>query len=409
MYEESNVKLSKISFKNFHGTAALPEVVKIICSGRFPCEDVELADIDITYSGPKGPAVSETVEAQSGALDVVAKFGAKADEKTDLSKPLSDAWKEACASATPSTILIPKGVYLLSQATLEGPCKAPIEVQLQGTIKAPTDPQAFNCGPGHGISIGSLGKFENEEPLEGITISKCTMSDTTNGVRIKRWAGEFPGTASDIHFEDITVKNVSCPVIIDQKYCPSNKSKMNEESNVKLSKISFKNIQGTIALPEVVKSFAVADSPVKMWSLPTLTLRIVDPRDLHQALHWKGLWHEFGRHGDVVDAFISRKRNRRGRRFGFVRFIGRADAERATKRLNGFYLYGYKLFVSRAKFNPRTSFCRKLRQNHKFLAQNDESNEAKGSGSFEAKGKNVVNQNVCQQAESSSEESRRSL
>ncbi|KAK8662551.1 hypothetical protein V6N13_092122 [Hibiscus sabdariffa] len=68
-----------------------------------------------------------------------------------------------------------------------------------------------------------------------------------------------------------------------------------------------------------------------------------------------------------------------------------------------------ELFVSRAKFNPRTSFWRKLRQNHKFLAQNDESNEAKGSGSFEAKGKNVVNQNVCQQAESSSEESRRSL
>ncbi|KAL4387284.1 hypothetical protein GQ457_09G024910 [Hibiscus cannabinus] len=138
----------------------------------------------------------------------------------------------------------------------------------------------------------------------------------------------------------------------------------------------------------------------------TVTLYV---ENLSQALHWKGLWHEFGRHGDVVDAFISRKRNRRGRRFGFVRFIGRADAERATKRLNGFYLYGYKLFVSRAKFNPRTSFWRKLRQNHKFLAQNDESNEAKGSGSFEARGKNVVNQNVCQQAEPSSEESRRSL
>ncbi|TYH21155.1 hypothetical protein ES288_A04G020000v1 [Gossypium darwinii] len=52
---------------------------------------------------------------QSDAFDVVAKFGAKADGKTDLSK------KEACASVTPSTVVIPKGTYLLSKVNLEGP------------------------------------------------------------------------------------------------------------------------------------------------------------------------------------------------------------------------------------------------------------------------------------------------
>ncbi|KAK5843097.1 hypothetical protein PVK06_005528 [Gossypium arboreum] len=76
-----------------------------------------------------------------GVIDVVAKFGAKADEKTDLT--IVDAWKEACASTSPSKIVIPKGISFLSTATLDGPCKAPIELQVQGTVKAPTDPGAF--------------------------------------------------------------------------------------------------------------------------------------------------------------------------------------------------------------------------------------------------------------------------
>ncbi|KAL1060629.1 hypothetical protein V6Z11_1Z082900 [Gossypium hirsutum] len=57
--EESKVKLSNISFKNIHGTSARPEAVKIICSATLPCENVELADIEITHSGPTGPAVSQ--------------------------------------------------------------------------------------------------------------------------------------------------------------------------------------------------------------------------------------------------------------------------------------------------------------------------------------------------------------
>ncbi|XP_039055464.1 polygalacturonase-like [Hibiscus syriacus] len=54
--EESKVKLSSISFNNIHGTSSLPEAVTIICSAAFPCQNVELNDIDITYSG--GEAVS---------------------------------------------------------------------------------------------------------------------------------------------------------------------------------------------------------------------------------------------------------------------------------------------------------------------------------------------------------------
>ncbi|TYI40010.1 hypothetical protein ES332_A02G134700v1 [Gossypium tomentosum] len=57
MQEESKVKLSSISFKNIHGTSTRLEAVKIICSATLPY--VELADIEITHSGPTGPAVSQ--------------------------------------------------------------------------------------------------------------------------------------------------------------------------------------------------------------------------------------------------------------------------------------------------------------------------------------------------------------
>ncbi|KAG4191304.1 hypothetical protein ERO13_A07G082900v2 [Gossypium hirsutum] len=315
-----------------------------------------------------------------GVIDVFAKFGTKADEKIDLSKPLLDAWKKA--------------------STLDGPCNAPIELQVEGTVKASADSGAFkepkwiafnrieisnclaeeegcekhdycdslpinlrfefltnamvqgitskdskqfhvnvlegcknitfehftvsapgespntdgihigrsdgvnvlnteiktgddcvsigdgsknlvingvNCGPGHGISIGRLGLFKNEEPVDGVTVKNCTLTNTSNGVRIKSWPGAEPCTCSNIHFEDITVTNVSSPIIIDQKYYPWNKCKINEEPKVKLSNISFKNIHGTSALPEAVKIICRATLPYENVELANIQITLSGP------------------------------------------------------------------------------------------------------------------------------------
>lgn len=61
---------------------------------------------------------------------------------------LTSAWKEACASARPSTVLIPKGSYKLTKGEFVGPCKSPITFQLQGTLVATSDVSTFATGDG---------------------------------------------------------------------------------------------------------------------------------------------------------------------------------------------------------------------------------------------------------------------
>ncbi|XP_043809085.1 polygalacturonase-like [Manihot esculenta] len=64
------------------------------------------------------------------------------------------------------------------------------------------------CGHGHGISMGSLRKT-TDQFASRIFIRNCTFNDTDNGVRIKTWPALHGGIASDMHFEDIMMKNVT--------------------------------------------------------------------------------------------------------------------------------------------------------------------------------------------------------
>lgn len=44
-----------------------------------------------------------------------------------------------------------------------------------------------NCGPGHGISIGSLGIDGITACVSNITVRDVKLHDTMTGVRIKTW------------------------------------------------------------------------------------------------------------------------------------------------------------------------------------------------------------------------------
>ncbi|KAI3966024.1 hypothetical protein MKX01_010981 [Papaver californicum] len=102
----------------------------------------------------------------------------------------------------------------------------------------------ITCGPGHGISIGSLGAGKSEAHVSNILVDTARLTGTTNGVRIKTWQGG-KGKANNIIFQNILMQNVSNPIIINQNYCDQADPCNEQESAVHVSNVVYKNIKGT--------------------------------------------------------------------------------------------------------------------------------------------------------------------
>ncbi|XP_052207125.1 exopolygalacturonase-like [Diospyros lotus] len=104
------------------------------------------------------------------------------------------------------------------------------------------------CGPGHGISIGSLGKSsaggDVNELVRDVTVSHAVFTGTQNGVRIKTWAPSSPGTAERLNFYNVEMQNVKNPIIIDQHYCPQSDCDSKAESSVQIKDVTFSRIWG---------------------------------------------------------------------------------------------------------------------------------------------------------------------
>ncbi|KAF0904958.1 hypothetical protein E2562_039202 [Oryza meyeriana var. granulata] len=109
------------------------------------------------------------------------------------------------------------------------------------------------CGPGHGISVGSLGRYKDEKDVKDVTVKDCTLKKTTNGVRIKSYEDAASTlTASQFTYENIKMEDVANPIIIDMKYCPNKICTANGNSKVTIKDVTFKNITGTSSTPEAV-------------------------------------------------------------------------------------------------------------------------------------------------------------
>ncbi|XP_057981147.1 probable polygalacturonase At3g15720 [Malania oleifera] len=111
------------------------------------------------------------------------------------------------------------------------------------------------CGPGHGISIGSLGHDGQEDTVVGVYVGNSIFTGTQNGARIKTWPGGS-GYARQITFEHITLDKAQNPIIIDQNYCNGlhncRASHDAKQSDVEVSDVTFNDFHGSCAGEEAI-------------------------------------------------------------------------------------------------------------------------------------------------------------
>ncbi|CAA2983381.1 polygalacturonase At1g48100 [Olea europaea subsp. europaea] len=145
-----------------------------------------------------------------------------------------------------------------------------------------------NCGPGHGFSIGGLGKAGTKACVSNITVRDSSLQNTLTGVRIKTWQGGS-GSVQGVMFSNIQVSGVEIPIMIDQYYCDGHKCP-NKTSAVAVSGISYQFIKGTYTSKPV--HFACSDStPCSGVTLTTIEL---NPLQEKNRLEEPYCWQTFG-------------------------------------------------------------------------------------------------------------------
>ncbi|KAK8544736.1 hypothetical protein V6N13_045815 [Hibiscus sabdariffa] len=108
------------------------------------------------------------------------------------------------------------------------------------------------CGPGHGISIGSLGGDGITQNVDQVHVTGCTFNQTMNGARIKTIPGGT-GFARDISFEGITLIASGNPILIDQHYCNGRDHYcQDQEKAITVSDVTFSGFRGTSAAVEAI-------------------------------------------------------------------------------------------------------------------------------------------------------------
>ncbi|KAJ0824925.1 putative endo-polygalacturonase [Helianthus annuus] len=131
------------------------------------------------------------------------------------------------------------------------------------------------CGPGHGISIGSLGKDNSTDFVTAVVVDTAFLKGTMTGLRIKTWQGGS-GYVRAVRYKNVQMHDVANPIIIDQFYCDSPKRCQNQTSAVEISQIVYENISGTSKSPNAIK-FACSDTvPCTNIALNNINLKRTD-------------------------------------------------------------------------------------------------------------------------------------
>lgn len=146
--------------------------------------------------------------------------------------------------------------------------------------------RAISCGPGHGISIGTLGVNSSVDYVEKIKVDTLFISNAENGVRVRTTEdGGGGGFARKVKFESIVMRNVTNPIIVDQGISSDDPPPSSPEAvalaatapaAVQVEKINYIDITGTSASERAV-TFSCSDArPCRRLSLVNVNLTRVD-------------------------------------------------------------------------------------------------------------------------------------
>ncbi|KAM1804622.1 hypothetical protein ACFX12_030467 [Malus domestica] len=136
------------------------------------------------------------VLAQQTFFDVT-KYGGVGDGITDNVKAFTDAWTVACQNNGGGVVLFPPGVYLLSPLVLNGKCKGPIGVQIEGTLLARVEKE-YSVDIDHWITFKYVDNFviNGGGSLNGQGPSAWPYNDCKKNPHCKR----LPGVSSCINY-----------------------------------------------------------------------------------------------------------------------------------------------------------------------------------------------------------------
>ncbi|WVZ99443.1 hypothetical protein U9M48_044739 [Paspalum notatum var. saurae] len=140
--------------------------------------------------------------------------------------------------------------------------------------------RALSCGPGHGISIGTLGVDSSVDYVEKIKIDTLFISNAENGVRIRTTKNGVGGFARKVNFESVVMRNVTNPIIVDQgnsdHLLGSSEAPTAATTAVQVEKINYIDITGTSASKHAIR-FSCSDAePCRHLTLDNVNLTRVD-------------------------------------------------------------------------------------------------------------------------------------
>ncbi|KAF1952874.1 pectin lyase-like protein [Byssothecium circinans] len=136
--------------------------------------------------------------------------------------------------------------------------------------------QNLICNGSHGISVGSLGQYVGEvDIVKNIYVFNITMSNSSDGARIKVWpgissalsgdlqGGGGSGAVSNITYDGMTISNVDYAIQITQCYGQRNLTLCNQfPSNLTISDVTIRNFKGTTSKKHApLVGYLVCSSP----------------------------------------------------------------------------------------------------------------------------------------------------